>query len=61
LNPLLAEAHYRLGLAYKRVGQETKAQQEFQRYQEVSEADTAALERQRREVRQYLINLKGQQ
>jgi tetratricopeptide (TPR) repeat protein len=61
LNPLLAEAHYRLGLAYKRVGQETKAQEEFQRYQEVSEADTAALERQRREVRQYLIDLKRQQ
>ena len=58
LNPLLAEAHYRLGLAYKRVGQETKAQQEFQRYQQVSESDAAALERQRREVRQYLINLK---
>jgi len=61
LNPLLAEAHYRLGLTYKRVGQEAKAQQEFQRYEEVSEADTAALERQRREVRQYLINLKRQQ
>jgi tetratricopeptide (TPR) repeat protein len=60
VNPLLAEAHYRLGLAYKRVGQETKAQQEFQRYQQVSESDAAALERQRREVRQYLINLKGQ-
>ena len=60
LNPLLAEAHYRLGLAYKRVGQEMKAQQEFQRYRQVSEADAAALERQRREVRQYLINLKGQ-
>jgi tetratricopeptide (TPR) repeat protein len=61
LNPLLAEAHYRLGLADKRVGQETKAHQEFQRYQQVSEADAAALERQRREVRQYLINLKRQQ
>ena len=61
LNPLLAEAHYRLGLAYKRIGQETKAQQEFKRYEELSEADAAALERQRREVRQYLINLKGQQ
>lgn len=61
LNPLLAEAHYRLGLAYKRVGQETKAQQEFKQYQQVNEADAAALERQRREVRQFLINLKGQQ
>jgi tetratricopeptide (TPR) repeat protein len=61
LNPLLAEAHYRLGLAYKRTGQETKAQQEFKRYEEVSEGDAAALEHQRREVRQFLINLKGQQ
>lgn len=61
LNPLLAEAHYRLGLAYKRVGQETKAQQEFKQYNEVSASDAAALERQRREVRQYLINLKAQQ
>jgi tetratricopeptide (TPR) repeat protein len=61
VNPLLAEAHYRLGLAYKRIGQETKAQQEFKQYQRVSEADADALQRQRREVRQYLINLKGQQ
>ena len=61
LNDLLAEAHYRLGLAYTRVGQETNAQQEFQRYQQVSEADAAALERQRREVQQYLITLKRQQ
>ena len=58
LNPQLAEAHYRLGLAYKRVGERTKAQEQFQLYQQIDKAEAIALERQRRELRQYLITLK---
>jgi tetratricopeptide (TPR) repeat protein len=59
-NPQLAEAHYRLGLAYKRNGEESKAEREFQRYKQVEETETAAIESQRRELRQFLIILKDQ-
>ena len=61
LNPRLGEAHYRLGLAYKRMGEESKAQEQFQLYQQVDKAESALLELQRREVRQYLITLRRQQ
>jgi tetratricopeptide (TPR) repeat protein len=59
-NPRLAEAHYRLSLAYKRTGEETQAQQEMQVYKEIEKSDGEALERQQRELQQFLITLKGQ-
>jgi len=58
-NHQLAEAHYRLALAYKQSGEAPKAQQEFQLYNEISKEESASLERQRRELRQYLISLKN--
>jgi tetratricopeptide (TPR) repeat protein len=60
VNPHLGEAHYRLGLAYQRIGEKTKAQQEFQVYKQVQKTEAAAIERQRRELRQFLIILKDQ-
>jgi len=48
----LGEAFYRLGLAYRRIGEESKAEQEFQVYEKVEKAETATIERQRRELRQ---------
>jgi tetratricopeptide (TPR) repeat protein len=60
-NQQLAEAHYRLGLAYKQNGEATKAQQEFQSYEQLSKEESALVERQRRELRQYVITLKDQQ
>jgi tetratricopeptide (TPR) repeat protein len=59
-NQQLAEAHYRLGLAYKQGGEAAKAQQEFELYDRLSKEESAAVERQRRELRQYLITLKDQ-
>ncbi len=59
-NPNLGEAHYRLSLAYKRIGEETKAHEEFQTYKQVEETENAAVEQQRRELRQFLIILKDQ-
>jgi tetratricopeptide (TPR) repeat protein len=59
-NPDLGDAHYRLGLAYKRIGRETEAQQEFQLYEQGQKAETAAFERERRELRQFLVTLKDQ-
>jgi tetratricopeptide (TPR) repeat protein len=60
VTPQLSEAHYRLGVAYQRTGDQAKAQQEFQTHQQVEKTEAAAVERQRREVQQFLIVLKEQ-
>jgi len=60
INPNLSSAHYELSQAYKRTGQEAKAHQEFQAYQETQKAEAAAVDRQRRDLRQFLIILKDQ-
>jgi tetratricopeptide (TPR) repeat protein len=54
-NPDLAEAHYRLGLAYDRTGEQEKARQEFQLHQEIRKRQASAIDRQRREVKQFLM------
>ena len=59
-SPQVGEAYYRLGLAYRRIGEESKAEQEFQTYEKVEKTESAAIERQRRELRQFLIILKDQ-
>ena len=59
-NPVGSEAHYRLGLTYKRMGQEADAQREFEEYKHLEQTQTADLERQRRELRQFLFVLKDQ-
>jgi len=59
-NPAGSEAHYRLGLAFKRIGQEAKAQREFDQYKQLDKTETATIERQRRELRQFLFVLKDQ-
>jgi tetratricopeptide (TPR) repeat protein len=59
-NPQSGEAHYRLGLAYKRIGEDAKAEQELQLYKQIDQTETAAVERQRRELRQFMIILKDQ-
>jgi tetratricopeptide (TPR) repeat protein len=60
VSPQLSEAHYRLGSAYRRIGEESKAEQEFQEYEKIEKAEAAAIESQRRELRQFLIILKDQ-
>lgn len=59
-NPLLSEPHYRLGLAYRRKQEEAKAEQEFHVYEEMTKAETAAWEKERHELRQFLIILSDQ-
>ena len=54
-NPELAEAYYRLGVAYDRIGEPVKARQEFQLHDEIKKRQAAAVERQRREVKQFLV------
>jgi tetratricopeptide (TPR) repeat protein len=57
ITPASAEAHHRLALAYKRTGNTSKAQHEFQAYEQAERSDSAALEKQRQELRQFVIIL----
>jgi tetratricopeptide (TPR) repeat protein len=59
INPQLGEAHRQLGLAYQRTGEKVKAQEEFQAYEQAEKTEAAEIERQRRELRQFLIILKA--
>jgi len=54
-NPQLADAHYRLGVAYDRTGQSAKAKQEFKLHDQMKQQQVEDTERQRREVKQFLI------
>jgi tetratricopeptide (TPR) repeat protein len=58
LNPDLADAFYRLGQAYVRTGQKDRAQQEFQVYRRLRERHLADLDKQRAEIRQFVISEK---
>jgi tetratricopeptide (TPR) repeat protein len=57
--PQLAEAHYRLGAAYDRTDEPAKAKQEFALHDEIEKKQAAAVESQRREIKQFLIVLQG--
>jgi hypothetical protein len=56
----LAKAHYRLAVAYDRIGLPEKARQQFQLHDEIEKLQAGAAERQRREVKQFLVVLEGQ-
>jgi tetratricopeptide (TPR) repeat protein len=58
LNPDLADAYYRLGQAYVRTGQKDLAQEQFQVYQHLREQHLADLDRQRAEIRQFVLSEK---
>jgi tetratricopeptide (TPR) repeat protein len=60
INPRSGEAHFRLAQAYKRSGENEKSEQEVQLYKQADKAENAAVERQRREIRQFLIILKDE-
>jgi Tfp pilus assembly protein PilF len=59
-NPQLGDAHYRLGVAYDRIGESEKAKQEFKLHDEIEKRQAEAIERQRRELKQFLIVLPGE-
>jgi Flp pilus assembly protein TadD len=54
-NPQLSEAHYRLGVAYDRVGDKQKADGEFKLHETIEREQAAAVERQRRAVKQFVV------
>jgi tetratricopeptide (TPR) repeat protein len=57
VNPRLSEAHYRLGIAYERVGEKDKAKLEFQMHDEIEKKTAAEVQRQRKDVKQFVIAL----
>jgi len=58
LNGDLADAHYRLGQAYVHLGRKDEAQQQLMIYQKLRAQHLADLERQRADVRQFVISEK---
>jgi tetratricopeptide (TPR) repeat protein len=57
--PQLSQAHYRLGVAYDRVGDKEKAKAEFQLHDEIEKQQAALVDKQRREVKQFLVVVNG--
>ena len=57
INPQLSEAHYRLGVAYERTGAPEKAKEQFRLHADLEKQQAAAVEQQRREVKQFMVVL----
>jgi tetratricopeptide (TPR) repeat protein len=51
----LAEAHYRLALAYDRVGEVDKAKQELRIHDEIAKEQAEAVEQERRQIKQFVV------
>ncbi|HKW17033.1 MAG TPA: carboxypeptidase regulatory-like domain-containing protein [Terriglobales bacterium] len=59
-NPQFGEGHFRLAQAYKKSGELAKAQREFRTYEQIQKTEAAAVEQQRREVRQFVVVFRDQ-
>lgn len=59
-NPQLSDAHYRLGVAYDRIGERAKAKREFELHDKFKQKEAEEVERQRLEVKQFLVVQPGQ-
>ena len=59
-DPQQTEAHYRLGVAYDRTGEAEKAKTEFEVHDRLDREQADAVERQRRQVKQFLVVLDAQ-
>jgi tetratricopeptide (TPR) repeat protein len=59
-SPELEEAHYRLSKAYQLTGDRVKSQQELTVYNQLSKQSAEKVERERREIQQFVIALRGQ-
>lgn len=57
-DPRLAEAHYRLAQAYRRTGDKTKAAEEIRLYDQISKKSAEQVEREAREVPQFVYTLR---
>jgi tetratricopeptide (TPR) repeat protein len=57
-SPELSTGHYQLSLAYRRAGDATRADEEMKTYNRLRQSEEAALEKERREMRQFVTVLK---
>lgn len=55
----MEEAHYRLAQAYARTGENLKAQKEFEIHHQLVQQSSEQTERQRREIQQFVIQLRS--
>ena len=60
VSPQLADAHYRLGVAFDRIGEPDKARKEFELHDEIKKQQASAVEQERREVKQFLVVVPAQ-
>ena len=58
--PTLEQPHYRLAQAYRRVGDAEQAKSELLEYEKISKENTDAIERQRREIKQFVYQMRDQ-
>jgi hypothetical protein len=56
----LSDAHYRLGIAYERVGNQDKAREQFQLHDAIASRQAAEVQRQREAVKQFVVVLPNQ-
>jgi hypothetical protein len=54
----MEEAHYRLAQTYARTGETLKAQREFEIHHQLIEESSQQVERERREIQQFVIELR---
>jgi tetratricopeptide (TPR) repeat protein len=59
-NPVSSEAHYRLGVAYDRLKEKDRAAEEFRLHDELERQQAATVDRQRKEVKQFLVQVHGE-
>jgi tetratricopeptide (TPR) repeat protein len=57
-DPTLPDPHFRLAQVYRRLGDEQKASQELHTFESLKKSDAAAVEQQRREIRQFVVVMK---
>jgi tetratricopeptide (TPR) repeat protein len=60
LNPHLEQAHYRMAQTYRLVGQNDKAENELRLFEQISKERAEQVERERREIKQFVYTLRGQ-
>jgi len=60
IDPQNQEAHFRLSQLYRKQGQNDKAKQELQTYQELSKKSAEQIDRERREIPQFVYTLRSQ-
>jgi tetratricopeptide (TPR) repeat protein len=59
-DPDSSDAHYRLGVAYERAGDQDKAREQFQLHDAIASRQAAEIQRQREAVKQFLVVLPNQ-